>query len=209
MELLISFEGIDGCGKSTQIKLLHEKLNNNNIENLILREPGDTVFSNKIRDILLDNDNEICSVSEMLLFLSARAQLVKEKIIPSFKDNRVIILDRYIDSTLAYQGYGRKLDKNMIDSLNKFAINEILPNLTFILNVDPKVCIDRIKNNNLDRMESVGYKFLKDVSNGYLEIASNNSERCKVIDCNDKDILTIHNEIVNIYNIYSKGGISI
>ena len=78
MGLLISFEGIDGCGKSTQIKLLHEKLNNNNIKTLIFREPGDTSFSNKIRDILLDNNNEICSASEMLLFLSARAQLVKE-----------------------------------------------------------------------------------------------------------------------------------
>tara|TARA_B100000686_G_scaffold319220_1_gene369747 strand:+ start:130 stop:759 length:630 start_codon:yes stop_codon:yes gene_type:complete len=209
MGLLISFEGIDGCGKSTQIKLLHEKLNNNNIKTLIFREPGDTSFSNKIRDILLDNNNKICSASEMLLFLSARAQLVKEKIIPSFKEHRVVLLDRYIDSTVAYQGYGRMLNKTIINSLNMFAVNKAIPNLTFILNVDPKVCIDRIKNNHLDRIESAGYEFLKNVSDGYLEIASNDSERCKVINCNDKDILTIHDEIINIYNVYSREDMSI
>jgi len=201
MKLLISFEGIDGCGKSTQIKLLSEKLNNNNIDNVIFREPGDTFFSNKIRNILLDNNNDICSESEMLLFLSARAQLVREKIIPCFEKKNVILLDRFIDSTLAYQGYGRKLDKTIINKLNLFATNQIIPDLTFIFNINPKVCIERIRSKDLDRMESSGYEFLEQVSNAYLEIASKNSERCKVINCADKDILTIHNEIINIYNL--------
>ena len=122
MNLLISFEGIDGCGKSTQIKLLSDKLTKHNIDNVILREPGDTSFSNKIRDILLDNNNNICPESEMLLFLAARAQLVREKIIPYLKD-KVILLDRFVDSTLAYQGYGRKLDNSIVNQFNLFAID--------------------------------------------------------------------------------------
>ena len=201
MNLLISFEGIDGCGKSTQIKLLSDKLTKHNIDNVILREPGDTSFSNKIRDILLDNNNNICPESEMLLFLAARAQLVREKIIPYLKD-KVILLDRFVDSTLAYQGYGRKLDNSIVNQFNLFAIDNKLPNLTIIFNVDPKICIDRIKNNNLDRMESSGYDFLKKVSEAYLEIGFQNSDRCKILNCNDKDIMTIHNEIVDIYNVF-------
>ena len=196
----ISFEGIDGCGKSTQIKLLSEKLNNNDISSIVLCEPGDTSFSNKIRNILLDNNDDFCSESEMLLFLSARAQLVREKIIPYYKDDNVILLDRFIDSTLAYQGYGRKLDVKLIDKLNLFATNQMIPDLTFIFYINPKVCIDRMKNCNMDRMESAGYEFLEAVSNAYLDIASKNTERCKVIDCTDKDILMIHSEIISIYN---------
>tara|TARA_Y100000590_G_scaffold334126_1_gene380148 strand:- start:1550 stop:2179 length:630 start_codon:yes stop_codon:yes gene_type:complete len=204
MKSIISFEGIDGCGKSTQIKLLSDKLNKNNIDNIILREPGDTDFSNKIRNILLDTNNEISSISEMFLFLSARAQLVKQKIIPYLDKNYIVLLDRYVDSTLAYQGYGRKLDKNIINQLNLLATNQILPDLTFIFKIDPMVCIDRIKNSNLDRMESSGIDFLKNVSNGYMDIASQNSNRCKILDCTDKDIEVIHNEIVDIYSSFYK-----
>ena len=202
MGLLISFEGIDGCGKSTQINLLSEKLNANKINNFVFCEPGDTVLSNKVRDILLDTDNVFCSESEMLLFLSARSQLVREKIIPNYVGNNVILLDRFIDSTLAYQGYGRNLDNDVINKLNLFATKEVVPNLTFIFYVDSKVCVDRINKKNMDRMESSGYDFLERVSKGYLDIALNNPDRCKVIDCTDKDILTVHNEIVSIYNIY-------
>jgi len=203
MKLLISFEGIDCSGKSTQINLLSEKLNNQNIDNIVLREPGDTKISNEIRKILLDKNNKINPESETLLFLSARSQLVKEKIIPNYKTGKVILCDRYIDSTLAYQGYGRGLDKNLIKKLNIFVSHNIIPDITFILDIDSKISINRLKNKNLDRMESVGAEFLENVSKGYHQIASDNPKRCKIINCKTKDILSIHNEIMHIFNLYN------
>ena len=159
MSFLISFEGIDGCGKTTQIDMLVDKLQSRNIKNSVFREPGDTSISNKLREILLDNNNQICSESETLLFLAARSQLVREKIMPSIKNGKIVICDRYFDSTLAYQGYGRGLDKNMINNLNLFAINKAFPSLTFILDINPETAYDRIKNNGVDRMESEGIDF--------------------------------------------------
>ena len=130
--IFISFEGIDGCGKTTQINLLSNKLNENNIENIIVREPGNTLVSEKIRDILLDNANNINEISETLLFLASRSQLVTEIIEKSIIKNKVILCDRFIDSTIAYQGYGRGLDVNKLINLNSFATKEIYPDLTFI-----------------------------------------------------------------------------
>ena len=202
MSFLISFEGIDGCGKTTQIDLLVDKLRSKNMNCMVLREPGDTSISNKIREILLDKNNEICPESETLLFLSARSQLVREKIIPNIKKGNIVICDRYLDSTLAYQGYGRGLDKNMIDNLNLFATNKMLPGLTFILDIDPKIAYDRIIKKDIDRMESEGVDFLNNISNGYKIIAKSNPERCKVIMCRDKDKHVIHEEILNIVNDY-------
>ena len=202
MSFLISFEGIDGCGKTTQIELLADKLRSKNINCTVLREPGDTSISNKIREILLDKNNEICPESETLLFLSARSQLVREKIIPNIKKGNIVICDRYLDSTLAYQGYGRGLDKNMIDNLNLFATNKMLPGLTFILDIDPKIAYDRIIKKDIDRMESEGVDFLNNISNGYKIIAKSNPGRCKIVICKDKDKYAIHKEILNIINDY-------
>ena len=202
MSFLISFEGIDGCGKTTQIDLLVDKLRSKNMNCMVLREPGDTSISNKIREILLDKNNEICPESETLLFLSARSQLVREKIIPNIKKGNIVICDRYLDSTLAYQGYGRGLDKNMINNLNLFATNKMLPGLTFILDINPKIAYDRIIKKDIDRMESEGVDFLNNISNGYKIIAKSNPERCKVIMCRDKDKHVIHEEILNIVNDY-------
>ena len=202
MSFLISFEGIDGCGKTTQIDLLVDKLRSKNMNCMVLREPGDTSISNKIREILLDKNNEICPESETLLFLSARSQLVREKIIPNIKKGNVVICDRYLDSTLAYQGYGRGLDKNMINNLNLFATNKMFPGLTFILDIDPKIAYDRIIKKDIDRMESEGIDFLNNISNGYKIIAKSNPGRCKIIMCKDKDKYIIHEEILNIINDY-------
>ena len=201
MNSFISFEGIDGCGKSTQIKILSDKLSLNNIENLVIREPGDTGISDKIRNILLDKNNKIGEISETLLFLSARAQLVEEKIIP-FSNNNVVICDRFIDSTVAYQGYGRNQDIETINTLNNFATGGINPDITFILDINSKEAFKRLNPTSLDRMELSGIEFLEKVSNGYKEIALSNPNRCKVIDCNDKDIMMIHNEIITIFNLF-------
>ena len=204
MSFLISFEGIDGCGKTTQIELLADKLRSKNMNCKVLREPGDTSISNKIREILLDKSNEICPESETLLFLSARSQLVREKIIPNIKKGNIVICDRYLDSTLAYQGYGRGLDKSMINNLNLFATNKMLPTLTFILEIDPKIAYDRIVKQDIDRMESEGIDFLSNISNGYKIIAKSNPERCRMIMCKDKGKHVIHEEILNIINDYIK-----
>jgi len=202
MSFLISFEGIDGCGKTTQIELLADKLRSKNMNCIVLREPGDTSISNKIREILLDKSNEICPESETLLFLSARSQLVRERIIPNIKKGNIVICDRYLDSTLAYQGYGRGLDKNMINNLNLFATNKMLPTLTFILDIDPKIAYDRIVKKDIDRMESEGVDFLSNISNGYKIIAKSNPERYRMIMCKDKGKHVIHEEILNIINDY-------
>lgn len=200
MSLLISFEGIDGCGKTTQIDLLVDKLRSRDMKCSVLREPGDTSISNKLREILLDKNNEICSESETLLFLAARSQLVREKIMPNIEKGNIVICDRYLDSTLAYQGYGRGLDKDVINNLNLFATNKMLPSLTFILDIDPKIAYNRIIKDDIDRMESEGIDFLNKISIGYKMIAKSNSERCKLIMCEDKDKFVIHEEIMNFIN---------
>ena len=202
MSFLISFEGIDGCGKSTQINLLKNELENRDISSCILREPGDTSISDKIREILLDKENNICAESETLLFLAARAQLVREKILPELEKGSLVICDRYYDSTLAYQGYGRNLDRSLINNLNKFAINKMIPLITFILKLDPEIAFRRISKNEVDRMESGGLKFLQKVQRGYNFIAKSFPSRCDVINCINKDKLTIHSEIMKTVNKY-------
>ena len=127
---LITFEGIDGSGKSTQIKLLNQWLESKGIKGLNIREPGGTVVSESIRTILLDKQNIIDSFSETLLFLAARSQLVDEVIVPALNDNRFVICDRFIDSTVVYQGYGRGLGVDLINQINKIATKSILPSLT-------------------------------------------------------------------------------
>ena len=183
MSFLISFEGIDGCGKSTQINLLKNELENRDISSCILREPGDTSISDKIREILLDKENNICAESETLLFLAARAQLVREKILPELEKGSLVICDRYYDSTLAYQGYGRNLDRSLINNLNKFAINKMIPLITFILKLDPEIAFRRISKNEVDRMESGGLKFLQKVQRGDIFIAKSFPSRSYVINC--------------------------
>ena len=197
----ISFEGVDGCGKSTQIQLLSKKLFNRNINNLILREPGGSVVSEKIRELLLDKDNNISPESETLLFLAARSNLVNEIIEPSMRNNTVILCDRYIDSTIAYQCYGKGMDMRVVNALNYFAIKNIFPYLTFILDISPKHIQKRLNVKTLDRIELLGLDFQNKVRNGYIEIANNN-DRCKIINCENKTINQIHLEIIELINLY-------
>ena len=170
MNKLITFEGIDGCGKTTQIKKIAEFLKSNNEKYVVLREPGNTVLSEKIRNVLLDPESNINDISETLLFLSARSQLVSEYIEKAINENKFILCDRYIDSTIAYQGYGRGIDLNILYELNKFATKGIFPDLTLIFDLDLDVAVRRISKNK-DRIESSGKKFLNRVKNGYLEMA--------------------------------------
>ena len=143
-----------------------------------------------------------------MLFLSARSQLVSEIIKPAIKSNKVILCDRYIDSTIAYQGFGREISINILKSFNSFATNNIEPDLTFILDISINTCIDRLSNTNTDRMENSGKEFLEKVRNGYKKISKINT-RYRYIDCNLKDMERISNEIRKSINLFYKGEFSI
>ena len=202
---LITFEGIDGSGKSTQIKLISDILHKNNINNIVIREPGGTKISEKIRDILLDNDNTISKYTEALLFLSSRSQLVNEVIKPALNNGCYILCDRYIDSTIAYQGYGRGIDLSQIKVLNDLAIESIYPDITFILDVNVNTSLSRRLTKSKDRMEQVNENFLIKVRKAYLKIADDDKKRCIVVDCNNKSIIDINNELVSFMNLRYEG----
>jgi len=199
----ISFEGIDGSGKSTQIKLLSKILFNNGIKNHIIREPGGTEISEMIRTILLNGKNKINPEEETLLFLSSRANLVNEFILPKLKDNFIILCDRYIDSTVAYQSYGRGMNLDLINEMNAFATNNCIPILTIVFDIDPLIVNERLNNKELDRMENEGIEFQNKVRQGYLEIAKID-DRFHIIDCNKKNIEEIHLELMKIISLYIK-----
>ena len=176
---IFSFEGIEGVGKSTQINLLKEYLEINGYSTEILREPGSTITGESIRSILLDSKENLSSESELLLMFAARAQLISEKVNSSNSD--IILFDRFYDASLAYQGFGRNLPIDFIQSLITF-INCPEPRLTFLLDISVQDGFERKVNDVKDRIESAGNEFFKKVREGYLEIANNNQSRIKVID---------------------------
>lgn len=180
--LLISFEGIDGCGKSTQLGLLQDRLLSMSIPTLALREPGGTHTSEAIRSILLDKQYDISPVAEMLLFSAARAQLVNERIRPALANGMIVLLDRFYDSTTAYQGYGRQfLDINTINELNKIATGGLTPDVSFYFDLDVDAAFSR-RIGEGDRMEDSGKDFFDRVRNGYLRLAKDNEQRFRTID---------------------------
>jgi dTMP kinase len=170
--LLITFEGIDGCGKSTQIDLLKKYLDSVNAGYSVFREPGGTGISENIRSLLLHDSPEMDPVTELLLFSAARSQLIKEKVIPMLSINKIVILDRFYDSTTAYQGFGRKsADIESILNLNRLASHQVVPHITLYLKIDPEVAALRTQNSKKDRMERSGIEFFKRVVEGYNELA--------------------------------------
>jgi len=193
----ISFEGIDFSGKSTQIQLLKDKLIANNQQVIILREPGGSQISELIRNILLDKNNlSMTSTTELLLYSAARNQVLNEKILPELESGTFVIADRYVDSTTAYQGYGRQISLDLIRQVNHVATNDFLPSLTLFLDLPLETMLNRQKNlaSEIDRLESAGNEFFDRVREGYLKIADTNSNRFRILDAN-KDIAGISNEI--------------
>lgn len=177
----ISFEGIDGSGKSTQIKLLSKKLTENNILYKIYREPGGNEVSEKIRDILLDKNLSISDESETMLFLAARGELFLKNIQKKINQGVLVICDRYIDSTVAYQGYGKKMNLELINLCNEFVSKKIKPQLTIFLDIDYKSSISRMGIEK-DRMENNSKVFFNNVINGYKVLSQNEPNRFFVVD---------------------------
>lgn len=201
----ITFEGIDGSGKTTQIKLLKRRLELNNQKVMVLREPGGTELTESLRNIILDKSLKISNKSEMLLFLAARADLVNEVIRPVLGKDHFVVCDRYVDSTLAYQGYGRDIDLDIINDLNEFVTSSLLPSVTFFLDINIKTMYHRRKNMNDDRMEKSGSNFFEKVRKGYLNLDKNNDRFVK-IDASDS-IESIHESIWNYVKVMFKDDI--
>ncbi len=177
--ILISFEGIDGSGKSTQSKKLYRWLKREGYSTIHLEEPGGTNLGNNLRKILLYAKG-INRFSELFLFLACRAQLVKDIILPSLRKGKILIIDRFCDSTLAYQGYGRGLNKDLITKLNKIVTGGITPNLTLLLDKGPKFALKKTGSSK-DRFENESLSFRKCVRKGYHKIALSNQKRVKTI----------------------------
>jgi len=176
---IITFEGIEGVGKSTQINLLKDYIESRGLSASIFREPGSTVIGENIRSILLDSKENLSKESELLLMFAARAQLISEKVKISNTD--FILFDRFYDASVAYQGYGRGLSVDFINNLISF-INCPQPDLTFLLDISVENGFKRKINDVKDRIESSGDEFFENVRQGYLEIAKSQPERIKVID---------------------------
>jgi len=189
---IISFEGIEGVGKSTQINLLKDYLESKNYLIEIYREPGSTPVGEKIRDILLDTNNDLSNETELLLMFAARSELIDKKINTSQCD--YLLLDRFYDASMAYQGYGRKLSKDFITSLTAF-INCPIPDLSFLLDISVKEGFQRKNSDIKDRIESSSNDFFNKVRKGYKTIAKANKNRFEIIDASD-DIDKIHQIII-------------
>lgn len=181
--MFITFEGIDGSGKSTQLRLLQAKLESEGHPVITTREPGGTELGKHIRELLLHTPTAVDPVAELFLFAADRAQHVNGFIQPALKENKWVLCDRYIDSTIAYQGFGRGLDIGELQALNEKATRGLLPEKTFLLDGPVDELLARtVKRQQYDRMEAGGIAFLKKIRQGYLEIAKHNSDRFVVLD---------------------------
>ncbi|MFA5074664.1 MAG: dTMP kinase [Candidatus Babeliales bacterium] len=174
-KLLISIEGIDGSGKSLLSLNLYKKFLEKKLDVVLTKEPGGTILGQKLRHILHEEKEYVCDLSEYLLFASDRAQHFAQVVIPALNQNKIVISDRMADSSLAYQGYGRGLDMEMIKSVNKWAMQNIEPDLTFYIKIDAKTAFDRIKKRNetLTSFEKEKLEFWNKVSTGFEQIFKN------------------------------------
>ena len=183
--IFISFEGIDGCGKSTQCELLKEYLKDNNKDFIFVREPGGTVIGERIREILLDKKNtQMTARTELLLFEAARAQITDEVIKPALESGKIVICDRFFDSSSAYQGMARGMGMDFVADLNMAATGGLKPDVTFFFDISAEEALARRgqRGEASDRIELAGLKFQEDVRKGYLELAENSGGRIVTID---------------------------
>lgn len=183
----ITLEGDDGVGKSTQADLLARALEASGYEVLRVHEPGGTVLGEKIRSLLLDKDNDgMAPLAELFLYEAARAQVMQDIVCPALEQGKVVICDRFVDSTLAYQGYGRGLERDMVRNLNSLACCGIMPACTLLLALDPDLASTRVRERSADgagdRMECAGDDFHARLRQGFFEIAQDEPSRVRLID---------------------------
>lgn len=197
--VFISFEGIEGTGKSTQAKLLAEYLREKGFRVIQTMEPGGTRISLKIRELLLSLDSrEMDHVTELLLYNAARVQHIKEVIEPALERGDIVITDRFSDSTVAYQGYARGIDLQLIDSLDMIATKKLRPDITILFDIDVKTGLARNKSlNKSDRLELEDISFHEKVRKGFIQIAAREPGRVKVVDCSGS-LDEVHQEVVKI-----------
>lgn len=179
--VLVSFEGIEGSGKTTQAEFLYHDLSQEGVPSILLREPGGTKIGERIRELLLDPDEEISPWAELFLYLAARTELIEGKISPALKAHKVIILDRYIDSTYAYQVYGRELPYRRVSLLNRIATRAIKPDITILVDISTSQGLKRLSETK-DRIEAENQNYHTRVRAGYLKIASRAKKRIRLMD---------------------------
>lgn len=184
--LLISFEGGEACGKGTQIKKIKQYFEDNNIDYLITREPGGTEVGEQLRNLLLHSKADMSSEVEFLIFSASRRQIVEKVIAPALAEGKVVVLDRFYDSSYAYQGYAGNIKIEDVKAITDFAIAGYETDLTFLLDVDYDEAMRRKMSDenlkNLDRMESKGREYHENVRTGYLQLAKDNPQRIFVVD---------------------------
>lgn len=192
----ITVEGIDGCGKSTQARLLVEELERAGYDVLALREPGGVAISEKIRALLLDPANaEMSATCELLLYEAARAQLVHEVVAPALAQGRMVVCDRFYDSTTAYQGYAGGVPLDAVERANALAVGDFQPALTLVFDIDPALAAERTVSRAQDRMEAKGMEYQRRVAEGFRAVAAANPDRVKLIDAS-RDIDAIHADVM-------------
>lgn len=195
--LFVTFEGGEGAGKTTLISRVHEVLSTKGLRSIKTREPGGTPLGQRIRDLLLHEEEEAMSGrGELFLFLADRAHHVETVILPALEEGNVVLCDRFNDSTLAYQGVARHLDLKMLRSLCAAATNGLNPDLTFYLDLDPKIGLQRVrKESALDRLEKENLSFHQKVREGFLALAKEEPERVHVIDAK-KEIEEVYQQVI-------------
>ena len=193
--LFVTLEGLDGCGKTTQWHLLKQFLENNNIPNVCIREPGSTPLGENLRNIIKNPNEEITPITEAYLYATCRAQLVEHVILPALTSGKVIVCDRFLDSSLVYQGVARGLGINIIKEINKNAVADIVPNVTFFIDTPIEITKKRILHKDKDRLELEGDNFINAVYKGYKQLTKENS-RIITLD-GTKSIEFIHRSIIS------------
>jgi len=194
--LFITFEGIDGSGKSTQAVMVYRLLSGMGYRVKLLREPGSTAVAERIRSILLDKRLNITDLGELLLYEASRAELTSREIVPLLQGGTIVLCDRFYDSTTAYQGYGRNLDIKMVRSLNRIAVDRQVPDMTFLLDLDIKTALSRLGDQK-DRLELQSKRFFQRVRTGFLEIARKERRRVKVVDAT-RSVDTVFEDIKKV-----------
>jgi dTMP kinase len=194
----ITFEGSEGCGKSTQSEMLYHYLKSKGLKVVYLREPGGVKLSEKIREILLNPESKISPEAETLLYMAARAQVVRDIIKPALEAGKIVICDRFLDSTIAYQGFGLGIDIGMIKAIGKFATLGIKPDLTLFLDLPVKNGLKH-RDNYKDRIEQRSFKYHEKVRKGYLKLARLEPKRIKIVKV-QPDKLTTQNNIRKLTN---------